>query len=141
MDKVATEFFWVGHAMEFKEGCTNFNATTGELLKITTLFPLVWETTGIKRSELTSEWPNWLVLLDSILIIVRESLETHVSDMLADLRELCMGSHEVALIIGEWNVSVVNWLEEVESIRMSTEIVQRESIASINSVSKELESC
>jgi hypothetical protein len=52
-----------------------------------------------------------------------------------------MGGHQVALVLWEGNVSVINWFKEVESPGMSLKGMEREAVTCINTISIELESC
>lgn len=99
--------------------------------------PFVRNVAGVIRSEFTFEWPNWVGLSVSILVIVGETLKTHVSDVLTNLCELCVGGHQVALISWKVNMSVVLMMEETVGVRVTFESVQRERISRVNSISQE----
>ena len=47
---------------------------------------------------------------------------------------------KVALVGRKGDVSVIDWLEEVESIWVALESVERKHVSSVNSVSQELQS-
>ena len=143
-DDVTELFHLVAHcfgsflAPHLEEGVVDWNAAGGELVKVRFL-PLVWYLAGIVWSELTLEWPVLLVLFVSVLIVVSETLDRHISYMFAYLREFGVGGHEVAFVGWDVDVSVVDWLQEVVGVRVSLEGVEGEDVTSIDSVPEELE--
>ena len=137
-DRVAKSL-WSFKAPEIPKGMADLDATTGEGIEIRTV-PLVWEVAGVSWAELALEWPDWVWLVVSVLIVVRESLEGHVSDVLGDLGKLCVGGHQIALVGWNVNVGVVNWSQKVESPWVTFEGVEGEAVSCVNAISEELES-
>ena len=84
MDEFATHCFGFLHAPKIEESSAWRDTSIGEVIKVGTM-PLVWEATWICRSEFTFEWPNWVIFLLTKLVIVRETFDAHVSNVLAHL--------------------------------------------------------
>ena len=61
-----------------------FYTSTGEVVKIITV-PFIWEIAWVVRSKFTFERPDLVSLVVTILVIVSETLNTHVSNVFADL--------------------------------------------------------
>ena len=78
--------------------------------------PLVWETARVVGRQSHLEWPLRVFFLVAILVVVRESLDAHISNMPCDCCQLGMRSHEAALICREVDVRVVVDCEEVERL-------------------------
>ena len=64
----------------------------------------------------------------------------HIANMLTDLRKLGMGSHQVAFILWEGDVRVIDWLEEVECIWVAFKRMERKVVACVDAISKVFES-
>ena len=119
---------------------TNLNASIGEGIEIRAV-PLIREVARVSGAEFTFEWPDWIGLVVSVLIVVGKSLKGHVSYMLGDLGKLCVGGHQVAFVGWKVNVGVVSWSQKVECPWVTFKGVEREAVSCINTVSEELESC
>ena len=101
---------------------------------------MVRETAGIVRVQLASEWPDWIWLPATELVKVGKTLDTHVTNVLADLGKFGMRSFEGTLVSGKADVGVVDWLEEIESVWVALESMETKHVSRCNTVSVELQS-
>ena len=128
-------------APDIKEGVVHWDTATSQLFEVRFL-PLIWCVARIIWPELTLEWPDWIFLLVAVLIVVRKSLDRHVSHVLTYLGEFGMGGHQIALVVWKIDVSVIveTRLEEIVGVWVASEGVKSEIVSGINSVPEPLES-
>jgi len=132
------QVFWSLKAPDVKQIVPLRNATAGELVEVGAL-PTVWEVARVIWSELTFEWPDGVVDVPTELVVVRETLHGHVTDVLADLRELGMGGHEIAFVSWNVDVCVVIGFQEVERVGVALEGVKCEVVSGIDTISEPFE--
>ena len=88
--------------------------------------------------QLDFEGPDRVLFEIPVLIEGREALDAHVAEVLRDLRELGVGSHQVALIRRLIDVREEGVPEEIVAW-LALEGMECEQIGGVDSISQELE--
>lgn len=81
---MTTKGFRLLLAPEVKEVVSWFDTSTSEVVQVGTV-PFIWEVARVVWSEFTFEGPDLVSLIVTVLVVVGETLDTHVSNVLANL--------------------------------------------------------
>ena len=137
--EVETEVIRTLVAPDIEQRVVERDTTGCQLVQIGAL-PLIWDVAGIVWSELTSEGPDWVFFFVSELVVIGETFDRHIANVLTDLRKLGMRRHQIAFVLWEGNVSVVNRLEEIECIWVAFKRMEGKVVSCIDAISKVFES-